>query len=234
MRLEALENIPSFKAWKIFLALFTIWTIFLIIVILSLYVYEDVMFKGFKLACSVAIIVVFIIMCFTQIQINRQVNLMATREVSNGSTRKKPKEKSEASKMTLRTSRMAKFILIVFGVCFSPVIIVSAARKLYPDYTIFISTYLRSWSYYFTYLNPFLDPLIYCIRMKSIRSFLLRYFKRRDNQIDSIVSGVVSNTPKTVKKEESGRRSIANVAFVANDAQEEDVVEIQQWYIALF
>ena len=214
----------DWKPWKIFLALFTIWTIFLIIVILSLYVYEDVMFKGFKFACSVAIIVVFIIMCFTQIQINRQVNLMATREVSNGSTRKKPKEKSEASKMTLRTSRMAKSILIAFGVCFSPVILVSVTQMLYPDYTIFISTYLRSWSYYITYLNPFLDPLIYCIRMKSIRSFLLSHFKSGDIKTDTTVTEVISDTPISVKKE-SDRFSFVNNAHVAEDVEE---VENQQ------
>ena len=201
----------NLQPWQIFLALFTVWGIFLLILILSLYVYADSMFRHFKIACSVTIILIFCIMCYTQVQINRAVHLMASRENST-------KGNTESSRMVLRTSRMAKSILIVFGICFSPTVLISVIQMLLPDSVAYTSTYFRSWSYFFTYLNPFLDPVVYCIRMKSVRRCIMNCFKRGSNVEHEFVTEVIdcsqvpSSSSTTAKNNQI--HSFTNQCFV--------------------
>ena len=71
--------------------------------------------------------------------------------------------------------------MFVFGICFSPFVLILILIKTLTSHQAFVSTYLRLWFLLVANLNPLLDPVVYCIRMKSVRKRMMKIFTKTEN-----------------------------------------------------
>ena len=111
---------------------------------------------------GIFVMILYFGLCFTQYRINRECVFMVVRGNQDDDTR-----------LRLRSARMSKSILIAFSFSFLPTAIVSSVvRGLSLGNGVVMDTYLLPWSTFILFLNPLIDPMIYCFRLKSVRNFL--------------------------------------------------------------
>lgn len=73
----------------------------------------------------------------------------------------------QTDQLVTKTSRLTCAVLIVLGVTYTPYIVTTLVLAIHP--TDFAYRYVMQWCYFLSFCNDFIDPLIYCIRLKAIR-----------------------------------------------------------------
>ena len=147
-----------------------IWALFIVVAFFSIYIFPKVMFQIFKIGFSVMVMLIFLVLCYTQIKINREIARIAAVKNVGGQA-----NEIEQNRLLIRTSRMAKSILLLFGLCFTPLVVVSCFQ-IFLTNKAFFSTYYQTWSYLVLYLNSLMNPLVYCVRLKSVRRSIVSGF----------------------------------------------------------
>ena len=181
--------------WLLFGCMSFAWIVFIAIAALSMYVFPVEMFAKFKVGFSAMVLVVFLIMCYTQVCINKEISVIAVK--SNSCSGVSHVNRTEQNRLLMRTSRMAKSILLLFGFCFAPLVVISLAQMFLPgDNTAFCSTYYRTWCYLVLYLNSLLDPFVYCVRLKTVRKYFINGF-RRTNSDNGVMNTTMSFAART-------------------------------------
>ena len=171
-------------AWLLFGAMSFTWMIFITISTLSTFVYPATLFTIFKVGFSAIVVMVFFIMCFAQVRINKEISIMAVKNRNSGGVSCRV-NRTKQNRLLVRTSRMAKSILLLFGFCFAPLVIISISQMITSsDSNAFCSSYYRTWCYFVLYLNSLLDPFVYCARLKTVRKFFVDVFRfKRSNTV---------------------------------------------------
>ena len=198
----------QFPPWALFTGLAFVWAFFIVIAAVSIYIYPGVLFTKFKIGFSLMVVIIFIFLCYTQVRINIEISRIAVKDVvvgggggKGGSIYSPPSNtnannnRAEQNRLLIRTSRMARSILLLFGLCFAPLVIVSFAQFFirHTSKSKMCSTFYRTWCYLALYLNSLLDPLVYCIRLKSVRRTLLSGLKKRSDAVVNMTTIVVRN-----------------------------------------
>ena len=116
------------------------------------------MWKAYKTVCSCIGILIYIGLCLIQYRLCNEVKHM-----------KKRSETNTDHKLLIRTRRMSKNILAAFGVSYLPYIVLAIYQRVFGT-TDFLEIYFQPWCDFIFLCNALWDPLIYCLRMKSIRN----------------------------------------------------------------
>jgi len=146
----------------------TIWTVCIIVSGVSIYMYPFSFFPKYKTGLTVTTLLIYSCMCLMQMKVNRETRRLVTNQ-------NRPKSQQiEDVKLRVRVAKMATSIILVFGLCYVPSILVHVYEIVRPSQLKFSSTYIRTWCFFISYLNPLLDPLVYCFRLKSFRNYLFK------------------------------------------------------------
>ena len=159
--------------WKSFIILVILWIVYAIASTLILMVFSKELFTTFMVSFGFITLVVFISLCILQYRISLETTRIATRN--------KTQADAEGLRIIHRTNKMTRGILLVFGICFSPFVLILILIKTLTSHQAFVSTYLRLWFLLVANLNPLLDPVVYCIRMKSVRKRMMKIFTKTEN-----------------------------------------------------
>ena len=164
-------NICSFT--HIMIAMATIWGISVTISYVCIYVYPSHLYLKYKTGMVAMTLLVYCCMCLSQMKVNK-----STRQIVSNHDNQPRSQQIENVKLCVRVTKMTTSIILVFGMCYVPSILVSIYERVRPSQVEFSSTYIRTWCYFISYLNPLLDPLVYCFRLKSFRNYLFRSLTR--------------------------------------------------------
>ena len=183
------------RFWHILLGLALIWCLLIVFVIVGFRVYEI----SKELVGPVGFVMtgIFLILCYLQWRISFE-----SRNISNRNKAQQLKQaRAEDQRLRRRTYRMAQSVLIVFGVCFLPFltryILVNVANKKQKR---LFSRYISMWFFFIANLNPMLDPIIYCIRLKSVRNFLIKSCGWNNRDKEKSFLGTNSEESQTVSE----------------------------------
>ena len=79
--------------------------------------------------------------------------------------------------MKIKAANMSKSVLIAFSICFMPLTIIFPLTEALRDNN-YVASFLAPWGAFLFVSNPLLDPLIYCIRLKTVRNYIFSHFGR--------------------------------------------------------
>lgn len=146
---------------KYSLFLLVIWTSILILVALFVYVFPKKMWLPFQTIASVIAIIAYVFMCFAHYKVNKEVRNM--QEAHNQSN-------SFSDVKTIgRTVKMSRSVLLSFGFCYIPYIVLVLCRAVVGD-SVILKLYIKPWCDIIGLFNPLFDPILYCLQLKSVRN----------------------------------------------------------------
>ena len=161
----------------VLLIMFSLWLVMFVSTLFCIHIFPQYI-QQFKVAVSVYVVFTFCTLCCTQAKIQFELKKLLKR--SKGPAEIKAKDLAAQ----VRVSRMAKSVLSAFGFCYLPFILCSGYQIFDKDSIEFTSTYVRTWTYVITFMNPILDPIIYCFRLKKIKR-VLYFCNRRTSTTES-------------------------------------------------
>ena len=97
------------------------------------------------------------------------------KESRNIRERSKSNSTLSCNKITRKTLRLTTSVLISFGLCYLPYIVMSVYTIIVPITPEF-NTYFDTWAEYIAMMTCVLNPILYCIRLGSVRRSVLRLF----------------------------------------------------------
>lgn len=166
----------SLKFFLLFLLI--VCTLTDISVVLFVYVLPTSMWILFVTFASIFGLTMFIFMCYAHFKINKEVKQIQENDPHFSQTLN--------YQMNRKTAKMSQSILIVFALCLLPSCFIILFTSVI-GYTIFIERYIRCWVSFVSLHNQLIDPIIYCVRLESVRNEVIRTFFRSNNRVGAVV-----------------------------------------------
>ncbi|XP_066928685.1 probable glycoprotein hormone G-protein coupled receptor [Clytia hemisphaerica] len=138
-----------------------LWTFFALYCALGIYAVPETYIHVFKTVSAILILLTFVTLCFLLGRILREAGRMLNRE--NG-----PK-----SQLLTNAAKLTKSILIAFGVCYSPNVLLNAYILIFGKSS-FTVVYLIPAANVIVLSNALVNPFVYCFRLKAIRVKMFR------------------------------------------------------------
>lgn len=162
--------------------------VFLNILVLAVIVLstDEVIWRLFQFSASVILILAYSTLCVIQFRILRETGRIAASRCLNYG---QPDRTDTIMKR--KSHKIARQILIAFGVAFIPYVIVMIFEKIWEKRGVTTNTYLRPWAFFFALTSSLVNPLLHSFRLKRVRKSLWPIF--RTHKVAS-VSVTYSNT----------------------------------------
>ena len=139
--------------------------IFLIILVTSILfhgVYPDKS-SLFVFISAFVLLVVYVCICTLYVMIYREMGRMRKRSLSSYA-----ECKTLVRNLVRKTLKMLIVIALVFAICFVPFIMLSMYEAICGE-SAFTMNFVRIWCDSIANVNAIVDPIVYCLRLKSIR-----------------------------------------------------------------
>ena len=133
-----------------------LWIFFALYSALGIYAIPETYIHIFKTVSAVLILLTFVTLCFLLGRIMREASRMLNRE--NG-----PK-----SQLLTNAAKLTKSILVAFGVCYSPNVLLNAYILIFGKSS-FTVVFLIPAANVIVLSNALVNPFVYCFRLKAIR-----------------------------------------------------------------
>lgn len=143
------------------LSILSAWILITALVVLFVYVLPEKTWIIFETTMYIYGIMSYLYMCFAHYKINQEVKKM--RRVQNSNI-------SFSDLETIKkTAKMSQSVLIAFAACYSPHAVASVLSRTMPGKFVFMELYIRPWCDCISFGNSLMNPVIYCLRLKSVR-----------------------------------------------------------------
>lgn len=137
-----------------------LWAMICVIVTIFIYTSTTLLPKLMG-ALSALSVLTYVVICVAHYKINREIKSV----IHQGNATNPTLFNVE----TIRNaSNLSRSVVIAFGCCYSPITLLALSSLTFENMHVF-TMYIRPWSLLVIFSNPFLDPILYCLRMKSIR-----------------------------------------------------------------
>lgn len=158
---------PYSERWSIktcFTILVTIWNVIIITFSLFAFVFPTTYWVALQSSNSAIGIICYVFMFICHYRLNTEVKRMEDNRNSSFS------DTNPIRKML----KLSTSVLSAIGLCFVPILLYSISRTIVGDSIVFV--YLRPWCFFATLMNQLFDPIIYCIRLDSVRQEVAKLF----------------------------------------------------------
>lgn len=156
---------PPRKVGKIFVYHLVFW--FFLVLAVTLLNTDDQIWRIFRLSASVILIIAYSILCVTQFRILRETGRIAASGLPNHGELER-----RDVKMKQKSYKIARQILLAFGVSFIPYIIVMIFDMIWKEGRVTTNTFLRPWAFFFALTSSLVNPFLHSFRLKRVRNSL--------------------------------------------------------------
>lgn len=155
-----------------FSILVTLWVIIIVIFFLTGYVFRSYWLTLQSINGTIGIFI-YVSISISHYRLNSEVRRMERNANSSHSD----------VNLIQKVFKLSTSVLAVLGLCYFPFILYAIVRLIVGDLPVFI--YLRPWCFFATLMNPMLDPILYCVRLESIRQKVRNLFLCKSRGVTS-------------------------------------------------
>lgn len=168
---KPLDEPRSIRTYALLVLL--VWLFIFILVILFVYILPPEIYVLFQAIMSTIGLGIYFFMWIAHYRVNKEVRRMQNiYQDSNNSSR----DSSSNIKTIRKTVRMSKSVLMAFGFCYIPYIVLVICNFVVGNSNSFLDVYMEPWCDFIALLNPLFDPIIYCLRLNRVRDVIYRMF----------------------------------------------------------